>query len=456
MKWIFLLMLLVLAPALAAFLRSQPKYIPHACFSMGAMFYFLDPLLYVAPISWAHWPGPVKGVEVSLIDAVALAVIAATHRGPASPIGIKVGFACYLAAIAVSTLASASQTTWPQLFYLVQLLRGVVVFIAVKRATAMFPSVPVAILGGLSVGVFYNCYVALTQFAGGDIQAGGAMGHQNLLGITTHFATMTAFALLLAGRRSVLAAAVVAAGAIIAVVGGSRATIGLFALGLGVVTLLSMRNQMTGRKGAFAAVAAVSVVLAIPAMTWAVDRRPAESRASSNEERRSFVEAAQMIIADHPLGTGANRYVTVANVGGYSERAGVAWNQANRTAPVHNAYYLVTAELGYLGLLGMLALLAGIIVEGLRALRRVTGERADLVVGLTATFIVVAAHHYFEWVYMTFYVHYLTAMSFGALVGLTRGARAAASDRPRSPDRGRPLAALSPVREPTRDHSPVY
>ena len=454
MKWIFLLVWLVFTPALAAFLKGQPRYVPHACFAMGAMVFFLDPLLYVAPISWAYWPGPIKGVEISLIDSVALAVIYATRGGVRTPAGLKLGFILFVAGIVVSTIANMGATTWPPLFYATQVLRALIVFIAIKRATAMYPIVPVALIGGLSIGIFYNCATALRQFLGGAVQAGGAMGHQNLLGMATHFATMAAFALLLAGRRTLLAFAIVAAGAIIAVVGGSRATIGLFAIGLGITTLLSMRSQMTGRKGAFAAVAAVAVVLAIPAMMWAVDRRPASARESSNEERRSFIEAAQMMIADHPLGVGGNRYVTVANVEGYSARAGVAWNWQNRSAPVHNAYYLIAAELGYLGILGMLVILGSVIWEGLRSLRRLTGERSDLVIGFTAATIVVAAHHYFEWVFMTFYIHYLTAMSMGALVGLARASQSASAPVP-----VRDLSAPARSRsrpQTTSTHSPVY
>lgn len=456
MKWVFLLFLIVFTPALGAFLRAQPRYIPHACFAMGAIFYFLDPWLYIAPVSWAYWPGPVKGVEVSLIDGIAVAIIMATRGGARTPIGLKLGIGLYFAGIIVSTAASIGQTTWPQVFYAVQVLRAVIVFIAVKRATAMYPSVPVAILGGLSVGIFYNGLVAARQFMGGQIQAGGAMGHQNTLGMTTHFATMTAFALLLAGRRNLLAAGIVGTGALIAVVGGSRATIGLFAIGLVVVTVLSIRHQMTGRKGAFAALAGIAIVLAIPAMMWAVDRRPASARESSNRERQSFEEAARMIISDHPMGIGGNRYVSVANVGGYSERAGVAWNWANRSAPVHNAYYLVTAELGFLGLLGMLAILLSAMIEGLRASRRLIGERADLAIGLTATVIVVAAHHYFEWIFMTFYIHYLTGMSLGALIGLTRGVEVTAG---RSPLPTASIPAADPgarSTHPVPSHSPVY
>ena len=84
-----------------------------------------------------------------------------------------------------------------------------------------------------------------------------------------------------------------------------------------------------------------------------------------------MVRAARMIIADHPFGVGPNQYLVVANIGGYSSRAGVAWNYANRSAPVHNSYYFITAELGFLGLIGMITILLSMIWTGLRALKRV-------------------------------------------------------------------------------------
>src|SRR6185312_5281448 len=98
--------------------------------------------------------------------------------------------------------------------------------------------------------------------------------------------------------------------------------------------------------------------------------------------------AASMIIADHPFGVGANQYVIIANTGGYSERAGVPWNEANLRAPVHDSYYLVTAELGYLGLAGMLAMLGSFIALGFNLLRRSASEECSVLVpGLLATAI---------------------------------------------------------------------
>ena len=133
-----------------------------------------------------------------------------------------------------------------------------------------------------------------------------------------------------------------------------------------------------------------------------------------------MIRAARMIIADHPIGVGPNQYLLVANIGGYSSRAGVAWNAANRSAPVHNSYYFITAELGFLGLLGMVTILFSMIWTGIRALKRVgLGERSDILAGVVATLIIVSAHLAFEWLVATNYVQYMLAMTIGTLVGIT-------------------------------------
>ena len=261
--------------------------------------------------------------------------------------------------------------------------------------------------------------LAAKQYAGGNTQPGGTLGHRNILGLTSHFAVMPAFALLLAGRR--VTARLRGARRRSDCAGrGGRATIGLYAIGLVVTIVLSIRHKPTGRKNAIAGAALLALLLAAPVMMWAIERRSEAARASSDKERSAMIRAARMIIADYPLGVGPNQYLLVANVGGYSRRAGVAWNFANRSAPVHNSYYLITAELGFLGLAGLATMLLSIIWTGLRALKRIDlGERSDILVGVSSTLIIVSAHLAFEWLVATNYVQYLLAMTIGTLVGIT-------------------------------------
>jgi O-antigen ligase len=446
-KWIFLLSLLIFTPALAIVLRSRPKFLILACFAIGLMPFVLIPFLYVAPISWAQWPGPVKGMEVSLLDGIAVAVILAT---PAmrTPTSIRVTFGVYWAALAISTLAAMQ--IWPSAFYGWQLLRAVVVYLAVARASQFVEGAPTSLLAGMGFGVVIEAVWATLQFATGAEHPGGNMGHQNILGMSSHFAVFPAFALVIGGRRHFFAVMIVAAGVVIAIVGGSRATIGLLVIGLIVTAILSFRHNVTARKATFALLAAAVVAVAAPFMMSAIDRRSEADRISSNDERTRLNQAARMIIADHLLGVGANQYVIVANLGGYSDRAGVAWNTDNRAAPVHNSYFLVTAELGLLGIVGIIAFFGAVIFQGLASLKRsMPDERADLLAGVIASIIILAAHSAFEWVTMTFTIHYLLAINVGIMVGV--GARLRVHAETRSANvAGKPKPRLAPARETWR------
>ena len=426
MKWIVLGGLLALIAPLTVLLRSKPNYLVHACYFMGLMVFFFDPYLNIGPVTW-DWTGVIKGIEVTIVDIIAVSILLATPSVP-TPLSLKIGLGIYGLALILSSLVAEILT--PAVFYIWQFCRAVVVFLAVARATAAQNGVPFALVAGIGTATVIEALVAAKQYLGGDPAAGGTLGHRNILGLTSHFAVMPAFALLLAGRRNLPAIAVLCAGAVIALTGGGRATIGLFGIGVVVTTILSIRHKATGRKSMMAGLAVLLLVLSAPAMMWAVGRRSVEARISSNEERAAMTSAARMIIADHPLGVGPNQYLIAANLGGYSERAGVAWNYSNRSAPVHNSYLLVWAEMGIIGLIGLLAMLVSIVVVGLRAMRRLAwDERSELMIGLLATIIVVGAHIAFEWLFITNYVHYLLAMSMGALVGITATLRQRSGSR---------------------------
>lgn len=417
MKWVFLLGLLIFTPWLTVHLKANPKHLPYAGFAMGILPFLLSGLnLTASPIAWPHWPGPVKGLDVSLIDGVALAVLLSTRR-VSTPVAIKVSFAIYALAVFISTLTS--EVWMASFFYLWQLARTALIYMAISRACVTIKGVPLAVVSGLGAGLIFQSGVALLQYLGGDPQAGGWFGHQNLLGMASHFGIFPAVALLLAGLFPMRALAVVVAGVLIAFTGGSRATIGLFAIGLVFTWILSVWHQPSGRKSAIGFGMVVALVLAAPVLWSAVERRSDAERADSNKMRSQMIDAARMIISDYPMGVGPNRYVVVANTGGYAARAGIAWNPANREAPVHNSYYLVTAEMGWLGLLGLVALLGSIIGVAVVGMRKASdGLEGELLVGVTASIIIFAIHAYFEWITMFYNIHYLAGITLGLIVGL--------------------------------------
>jgi hypothetical protein len=101
---------------------------------------------------------------------------------------------------------------------------------------------------------------------------------------------------------------------------------------------------------------------------------------------------------------------------------------------VHSVYYLVTAELGFLGLIAFLSLLTSIILLGFRTLGRPWGEESsELVPGLVCSVIIVCAHMAYEWVFMHFVLHYLFAIDVGLLVALAARSASAAKLRRMGP-----------------------
>lgn len=438
MKWVFLLAMVLAIPLLMNLLRSNPRSIAWFGIAIGYLPFGLASYhLYVAPISWPVWPGTVRGIEVSVLDSIALAMVVVLPRVRLAS-GVVLAFGLYFTAVLIS-IAVAHQKL-PATFYAWQLIRTALLCVAVARASAFSPDFPTKLLIGGGFGLLVQSAIVTTQFAHGQKQAPGSFG-QNTLGIVCDFFVMPAMALLLARQRPAFSLAVLLCGLIIVLGGGSRASIALFATGIVVTIAVSCFHRMTGRKAAIAAAAMVTLALSAPALLWAMNRRSDEARTSSNFERDAFKKAARMILADYPLGVGANQYVLVANLGGYSDRAGVPWNFTERSAPVHNTYYLVAAELGWFGLFSLIGLLGSITLVGLRAVKHAgAGIRAAVLVGALSTLLIFELHIAFEWTPMVFVIHYLLATCVGLILGLRLDF---VSSRSRAPASRRTWAANS-------------
>jgi O-antigen ligase len=148
-------------------------------------------------------------------------------------------------------------------------------------------------------------------------------------------------------------------------------------------------------------------------------QRGQASLESSDDERVALESAAAAMVSDHPWGVGANHFVFVANAHGYFERAGVLWN--SYAANVHNMYWLVTAETGYLGLVTLLFLLFRPLCAALICGWRYRGdERGDLLLGLGVALLVVYIHSSLEWILVSFEPQYLLSIEIGLVGGLAQ------------------------------------
>ena len=146
-----------------------------------------------------------------------------------------------------------------------------------------------------------------------------------------------------------------------------------------------------------------------------------------------FERVAALMLAEHPLGVGPNHYVRAANFDSYAERAGVIPTEGSRSAHVHNVYWLVAAETGYLGLIAFVILLAIPLVQAFRSgLRHRRDPRTDLLLGLGLALIAVYVHSLYEWLLVTFQMQYMLGVTAGLIAGLSYQLKGTPAPRERS------------------------
>src|SRR5258708_868487 len=151
MKWIFFLILLSSVVPLTAWLRQNPERPPIIWVVFGFLVIQHSPLhFFFAPISWATWPGYVKGVELSVLDFLAFALYLAQPRTSKS-FPFKTVTIIYLLAILASALES--RFAYPSLFFAWQTVRVFFIAFVVSRAAARDMHTTLALLRGMADGI---------------------------------------------------------------------------------------------------------------------------------------------------------------------------------------------------------------------------------------------------------------------------------------------------------------
>jgi len=429
MHYIAVALVVMSIPILASLLRQNPHLRHWALTAIGAMMFTGGNLrIDAALIGWPMWNGTARGIEVSPIDALAVALIMTRRgKGPTRPFWIAIGV--YGATLALSMIpASVWMAT---LFSCWQYVRVVLVFAAIAGECGR-ADCRIGLLRGLSLGLMLQAAYVINQKLHGVVQATGTMFHQNTLGMMAELGLLILIAALLAGERSKLVKAGIVAGLIIIAGGGSRGAMGVAAGGIVIYTLLSLIRQVTPIKLKMVGLGVLAAVVIVPlGMMTLKERFGSESITTQESQRAAFERAARAMAADHPLGVGANLYVPTANLKGYAERAGVAWNFANRSAPVHNAYLLARAETGWAGEFAFLALLIVPIVIGLRfAFKNRVGIGGEIALGSAVAVGVNLVHNSYEF---TVFNYEVFALVIGMIAAQVRGAAQPARRRPAPP-----------------------
>ncbi len=398
---------------------------------------------YFALISWAHWPGYVKGFEVAGLDLLAFGFLL-RHWSAKLPIfPILPAMAVYIAIV----IGCAMVANEPQagLFYAWQLGRVFLIGYAVYRGVASDERAGPAIFNGTAIALLVILYGAIwDSVIGGRLQTGGAFGHQNMLGMMTHFVSLPALLVVLAGGSNGFIAMAALSGPLAAWLTVSRATLGIVAIGYAVTLALSLLRRWTGRKMLVVAAGMICVAPLAPATIGSFEIRLARDQAVDQtgieDEREVFERVAALMLSEHPFGIGPNHYVRAANMDGYAVRGGVIPTEGSRGAHVHNVYWLVAAETGYLGLIAFVVLLLIPLVQAFRVGWRHRNDRlGDLLLGLGMSLLAIYVHSMYEWLLVTFQMQYMLTTTAGLIAGLAYRLRRSETSKQRTPPR-KPLS----------------
>ncbi|MBL8657160.1 MAG: hypothetical protein JNJ92_07350 [Altererythrobacter sp.] len=398
MRFVALAIILASLPVFIGLLGKNTRNRDWAMAAIGLLLFLVGALqVDAAIISWPAWPGSSKGILVSPVDMLALAMIA-TRPGRDN----RIPFAGLSVLWLIPTALSLFPSNVPMASAFV-LAQGVqlILFATAVAGELTRPSALPRLVQGLSLGLIIQASFVVQQKLTGVIQATGTMGHQNSLGMMVELSVLPLIGYVLEGGKGRLCYAGVAAGLLIAAGGGSRGTLLFLALGISVLLLFSLLRGMTPRKGKILALGVGAAVVFVPlALATLKDRFGEHTMVTEEAEREAFKRAARMIADDHPLGAGANMYISVANAEGYSKRAGVNWNTGSRAAAVHNAFLLARAETGRAGEIALYLLILAVVWRGLTTGRRIQAPLlGGATIGAGAAAVAILAHNHFEFVF---------------------------------------------------------
>lgn len=419
MRYVGLLVFFICIPLLIEGIKSNPTVRRRVWAVLGAAPYIYGwAHLSVSIVSWAYWPGYVKGMILALPDLLAIGLLLSTPKRR-TRYSVMVALGCYIATVVFSM--AVSELPFASFMYAWQLLRVLLVAAAVARVSTDGDA-PRHIVYGMCCGIIFQAFFSITEhFGHGAIQASGTVGHQNLLGMMTHFVLLTSLALVLAGDRAIILKVGVAAALLTIALTGSRGTLGFAGGSVLALFALSLLRRPTAKKVQVAG-AGIAVLLALaPVAYLTMEKRFAVSGdGGTYDERAAFERAAHAMWRDHPLGVGANEYVIIANTKGYSARAGVVWTAGSRSANVHNAYLLIAAETGWFGLVAFIFLYLVAIVAGIRAAwAKPATQHSELALGAVIALATVAIHSLYEWIFVLEFTQYLFGIMLGFVMGLS-------------------------------------
>jgi len=430
-KWTVFIAAVALAYPTGLWLRGRPLFRMYVWTLVGFLPFYSR--LDIALLSFAGRPGDTWGLEVAMLDWLAVALLLA-ERARSRPVPYRFALGLYL----VVALVSMTQADWPlgAFGYVWKLGRMYLIYFVICRA-GTDRRVPLALLRGLMLGVLYEGVLALWQHYGlGMPRATGTFEHQNTLGILVNLVVMAPIALVIAGRADKLTTLTAIAAVPISLFTISRGTMLFFAGGIVLLYIVSAFRRWDLRKAKIGLTGLALALVVIPVAESTLRSRSQAEQLESMRTRAQFENAASLMLDEHPLGVGANHFTLMLLTRGYGARAEVHWSQ--QAAIVHNVYLLTAAEMGYLGVIALIILFLTPLQSAIRySFRAGRDRRGDLLLGLRVGLATFYAHSSFEWTWRLTEDAYVYWIVVAMVASLARDLREGVPGRVAIPTRQR-------------------
>ncbi len=321
-----------------------------------------------------NYRGMSRSIDIGTIDMIALGLLIyllwqRRNRGvvttaprlppPVSPIvrapALSFAFLFFLLMNLLSLIGAPDLRMG--LFDIVKLLRGMLVFwvaVGLVRDDDMAAALPAFL--GIFVGI--EALVAARQFLGGAWWVAATFGHKNEFAFVMNLFLPFLFArVLLRPRYRLVFLSLFLAGVLCVVVSRSRTA--WFTMGVAMALTVLLAGLATIRRGRLRDLQKIGVILlilvalAVPIGLKLADgiiSRWTESLDATLDFRATNNEIALELASTHPLGVGTNNYVRMLKTPVARKLPEIDHTVA------HNAYLLVAAETGWIGLFSFLLL----------------------------------------------------------------------------------------------------
>lgn len=421
MTFILALIMLMSVPLFVTLLKMQPHHRLWAFTGIA-----LAPLVPDLPVlgylyGWPSWLGTVKGLAISLGDALAIALLL-TRRDYRKGAPFWPLLLFYAFSLVTSIFASSNWTA--TVFVWWQFARMLLLF-AVIFGEAHVSKIRDHLMIGFALGLIYQSFFVASAKLSGVVRAGGTFDSPNMLGMVVELSVVTLIGAILAGNRSKLTYSGAVAGLICAAGTGSRATLAFAVSAIGALLLISLIRRLTPRKLKILSITVLGLAITSPfALKTLNDRFQGSTMAAPDETRLAFEDAARSMAADYPIGVGANMFTWVSIREEYAANAGVSWRAEDRSKPVHNAYLLARAETG---LHGQFALILMLVIPMLAAFRTAFSNRkimsGELALGCACGLLAHIVHNNWEFDFHSYEVQSILFINIGIIASLSQRAR---------------------------------